>query len=302
MQPVRNEIGVIIGRFQVHELHNEHKKLIHSVLEQHEKVLLFLGTTPAIGTRRNPLDFITRKAMIEEAFPNITMIMPLPDQKEDGVWSRSIDNKIIEVFGAKKATIYGSRDSFIPYYEGRNATCELEPESYVSATDIREKVSKNTRKSADFRAGIIYSIYSQYPFVFSTIDVVIIKGDEILLARKPGETGWRFVGGFVDVGDDTELTTVKREAREETGLELSDFEFICSAQVNDWRYRKDSDRGIMTHFYKATYSFGAPTPMDDIAELKWFKDEPNVNNILVKEHKILYKQWKLKTQPTASTS
>ena len=77
MKEVRNEIGVIIGRFQVHELHNEHKKLIYSVLEQHEKVLLFLGTTSAVGTRRNPLDFITRKAMIEEAFPNITMIMPL---------------------------------------------------------------------------------------------------------------------------------------------------------------------------------------------------------------------------------
>ena len=68
MKELSSDIGVIIGRFQIHELHEEHIKLIDHVLHNHNKVILFLGTTDAVGTRRNPLDFITRKLMIEEVY------------------------------------------------------------------------------------------------------------------------------------------------------------------------------------------------------------------------------------------
>lgn len=293
MQEKRNEIGVIIGRFQVHELHFEHKKLIQSVIERHNNIIIFLGTTDAIGTKRNPMDFITRKLMIEEVFPSgITMILPLPDKKSDKVWSDNLDLKIIEVFGGKKATLYGSRDSFIPFYKGINDVCELEPDSYISATDIREKVSHVTKKSSDFRAGIIYSVYSQYPMVYSTIDVIIKRNDEILLGRKQGEKNWRFIGGFVDVNDDTELQSCKREVKEETGLEIDNLKFVCSQSINDWRYRKDSDKNIMTHLYEADYIFGSPQPMDDIAELKWFKNNDYIKDILVEGHKELFETWK----------
>jgi len=97
---------------------------------------MFLGITTAIGTRKNPLDFITRKVMIENKFgKSISIVLPLPDVKNDGIWSYRIDQKISEVFGHDEATLYGSRDSFIPFYAGKHQICELEPESYISATD-----------------------------------------------------------------------------------------------------------------------------------------------------------------------
>lgn len=292
MKEKTTDIGVIIGRFQLHQLHSEHIKLIASVLSKHEKVILFLGTTVATSTKKNPLDFITRKAMIEEAFEfGISAILPLPDCRSNSIWSNQIDTKIREIFPSGSVTLYGSRDSFIPYYSGIFNTCELVPDVFVSATDIREKVAKKIIRSSDFRAGVIYSVFSQYPVVFSTIDLIITDGKgNILLGRKPNESQWRFIGGFVDPSDDSDIAACKREGREETGLELDDFRFICSHKVKDWRYENTPEKSIMTRLYECKYIFGSPQPSDDIAELKWFKievlEDPSFNNI-VPEHKEL---------------
>ena len=59
-------LGVIVGRFQVPELHEGHHKLIAHVLSQHPQILILLGVTPVLGSKRNPLDYITRERMIHE--------------------------------------------------------------------------------------------------------------------------------------------------------------------------------------------------------------------------------------------
>lgn len=292
MKEKQTDIGVIVGRFQLHELHEAHIKLIETVLENHDKVILFLGTTSAIATRKNPLDFITRKTMIEGCFgTKIASILALPDQKSDHVWSNQIHTKVREVFPMGTVTLYGSRDSFLPYYKGGWNTCELVPETFVSATDIRETISKKTIASAEFRAGIIYSVYNQYPTTYSTVDLAIVDGKgNILLGRKPNEIEWRFIGGFVDPTDKTDSDAAKREGLEETGLELADFKFITSMKISDWRYRGCKDKSIMTRFYECKYVFGTPQPMDDIAELKWFKIESVPS--LVGEHQTLFEEYK----------
>ena len=283
--------GVIIGRFQTPELHSEHIKLIQYVLDRHEKVILFLGVSPTLANKKHPMDFITRKYMIEEQFGISKLtIMPLSDNKSNEIWSKQLDSKIKEVFPLGSVTIYGSRDSFIPYYFGVNKTLELQPDVFVSATDIREVASKKVISSSEFRAGIIYSVYNQFPTVYGTVDVAIIKDDEILLGQKSGETDWRFIGGFVDITDQSDEDAAKRETLEETGLEVADLEYVCSMQVEDWRYRGIKDRSIMTRFFKAKYIFGCPTPQDDINALKWFKLTPELENMLVEEHKKLFKK------------
>ena len=283
--------GVIIGRFQTPELHSEHIKLIQYVLDRHEKVILFLGVSPTLANKKHPMDFITRKYMIEEQFGISKLtIMPLSDNKSNEIWSKQLDSKIKEVFPLGSVTIYGSRDSFIPYYFGVNKTLELQPDVFVSATDIREVASKKVISSSEFRAGIIYSVYNQFPIVYSTVDVAIIKDDEILLGQKLGETQWRFIGGFVDTTDESDEAAAKRETLEETGLEVADLEYVCSMQVEDWRYRGIKDRSIMTRFFKAKYIFGCPTPQDDINALKWFKLTPELENMFVEEHKKLFKK------------
>ena len=288
MEMVKTNIGVIIGRFQLDNLHEAHIELIEHVVSRHDRVIIFLGISPTLGTRKHPLDYPTRALMINEKFPDI-ITLPLHDQKSDDVWSNILDKKIREVYPLGSVTIYGSRDSFIPHYKGSHKTVELEPTSYVSATDIRNKVSDKVLKSPDFRAGVIYGIYNTFPTVYSTVDVAILndKG-EILLGQKPNETQYRFIGGFVDVTDESDEFAAKREAMEETGLELTDFTYICSKKIQDWRYRNIPDRIIMTRFFTAKYVFGAPQPNDDICLLKWFKLTDTLGEILVEEHRNLY--------------
>jgi bifunctional NMN adenylyltransferase/nudix hydrolase len=281
------DIGVIIGRFQIDELHSEHKKMIREVLERHNKTILFLGVSPSIGTERNPMDFLTRKLMIEEEFGNsFSVILPLNDKKLDEVWSKQVDSKIKEVFPLGSAVLYGSKDSFIPHYKGRHNTIELETEVIISAKDIREAVSKRVLPTKDFRSGIIYNTYNRYPIVHPTIDVAILNDNEtqVLLGRKHDEVQFRFIGGFVDVEDEALEQTVRRETGEETGVEIDGITYIGSTKVRDWRYRSDPDRSIMTVFYKAKKISGHEKGADDIAEVKWFNVESLKENDIVPEH------------------
>ena len=57
---------------------------------------------------------------------------------------------------------------------------------------------------------------------FPTVDIIIRQGDRIvLIERRNPPHGWALPGGFVDYGESLE-TAARREAAEETGLELAD--------------------------------------------------------------------------------
>ena len=172
------DIGVIVGRFQIHELHSAHKHLIEEVLSRHDKVIIFLGVSMAIGTRKNPLDFTSRKLMIEELYgERLSGIFPISDMKFDDLWSKQLDTKIREVFPTGSVVLYGSRDSFLPHYVGGFDTCELKPESLVSASDVRKAVKNKSLRCKEFRAGMIYAANLPFPFNYTTIDVVIFNDE-----------------------------------------------------------------------------------------------------------------------------
>ena len=60
MKKNTTDVGVIVGRFQVNELHAAHRELIDTVIGNHKKVLIFLGLSPVRVTRHNPLDFTSK--------------------------------------------------------------------------------------------------------------------------------------------------------------------------------------------------------------------------------------------------
>jgi len=291
------DIGVIIGRFQVHELHEAHREMVQEVIDRHSKVLLFLGVSPTLATKRNPLDFLSRKIMFEEEFGNkLPVVLPLHDKKSDDVWSKQVDTKIREVYPLGSVVLYGSRDSFIPHYHGKFDVIELVPSSFVSATEIRESVSKKVERTKEFRAGVIYSCYNNYATVHPTVDVAIFNEDEshVLLGKKSGETGYRFIGGFTDVEDESYEQTLKREVQEETGLEIGNIEYLGSSRIKDWRYRSDSERSVMTILFKAKKIFGKETAQDDIASLEWFAIQKLDEKLVVEEHRNLLNLLKTK--------
>jgi bifunctional NMN adenylyltransferase/nudix hydrolase len=286
-------VGVLIGRFQSPYLHSGHNLLIDKIFSKHSKVIILIGVAKIQNTKRNPLDFITRKVMIQKIYPN-AVILPIEDNRCDEKWSKNVDSLIRSVFPETNAILYGSRDSFIPNYCGKHTTEYVETTSTANATDIRAVSAETVLDIATFRSGVIYGISKQRPVTYPTVDIAVSDGEgNILLARKPSEDKFRFVGGFVDRGDNCYETAARRELYEETQLSALSMTYICSDQIKDWRYDKE-ESGIMTTLFLTHVwdQMGKPIASDDIQEVKWFNaslflDVNNINSLIVPEHQNL---------------
>jgi len=301
--------GVIVGRFQVNELHDGHLELFSQVSKLHERVIVFIGVPRTVPTKRNPLDFEVRKKMIQHDYPDF-IVLPLRDEKTDQYWSTQLDSAISSVTQFdSQVTLYGGRDSFVPHYFGKHQVHQLDIPSPVSGTDIREKLSNHVMESKEFRAGAIYAVYNQFPRTLMTVDVAILqrKSDHdptirVLLGRKPGETLYRFVGGFVEMGQTLE-DTVRKEVYEETNLDIYSVEFIKSFKVNDWRYKQDTDAAITTSLFVGWAVSQAAKAGDDIEEVKWFDSnnlpdtvEPGHMPLMAELKQYLSKRFSMSTQ------
>lgn len=287
------DVGVIVGRFQVHALHQGHRDLIEFVSERHDKVLIVLGCSVLWSTKNNPLDRGARSQMILAEFPNVHLAY-IKDHPDDRVWSQHLDGIVSDHTGpAQNAVLYGSRDSFVDRYHGKLPTQVLESDVVMSGSEVRKMVGTSaTRQSEDFRAGVVYATQQRYDSGFPAVDVVIHDGDDdrlspignILLGRKPNETKYRFIGGFFDPSKDGSMEdTARREGTEETGLELNVPRYLGSFKVDDWRYRGESDKIVSSVFY-ASRCYGSAQPNDDIAEVRWFSREDLQRRDVVPEH------------------
>ena len=117
---------------------------------------------------------------------------------------------------------------------------------------------------------------------------VVRRGREFLIAqRNPGDTlgsFWEFPGGKRLRGESFEACVV-REAREETGVEISVHEKLMDVR------KKVNGRIIWLNFYLCSHVSGEPQPLDcqkvqwaDVEALKSFKfppaNEPVIESII----------------------
>lgn len=264
-------IGVIIARFQSPYLHEGHRILIDSVIKHHNKIVIVLGVSPVLGSRKNPLDFHTREKMIKQQYPDV-VVLPLPDHPLDTKWSQNLDSLLSNSFPGSGFKLYGSRNSFIPYYSGKLETLELPESGTHSATLIREKISDRVLNSEEFRTGIIYAYSNTYLKVYPTADIAVFRNNktELLLGRKDTDNKWRLLGGFTDPTDNSFEEAAARELKEECGpIVTTEMTYEKSLRVNDWRYRNESDK-IITILFSTDYVAGEVQGSDDIAEVQWY--------------------------------
>ncbi|MBK4992192.1 NUDIX domain-containing protein [Pseudomonas sp. S37] len=89
--------------------------------------------------------------------------------------------------------------------------------------------------------------------------VVCLQADKVLLVRKDAPE-WSLPGGIIDPGE-TQLEAARRELLEETGLQLTDAQFLGHS-VLEWE----------EHWL---YRMNVPTPINlrpshEIVECRWF--------------------------------
>jgi 8-oxo-dGTP diphosphatase len=107
-----------------------------------------------------------------------------------------------------------------------------------------------------------------------TAGALCVDNGRVLLARRahpPFQGFWDIPGGFLDEGEDP-LDGLRRELREETGLEVEPQRFL-----GIWmdRYGGDSTAEATLNLYWAVRVVGGEAaPADDVSELRWFgRDE-----------------------------
>jgi ADP-ribose pyrophosphatase YjhB (NUDIX family) len=100
--------------------------------------------------------------------------------------------------------------------------------------------------------------------------LVLDHGGRVLLARRafePERGKWDLPGGFLAEGEEP-LDGLRRELREEAGVEIEPLEF-----VGVWvdRYGDDEDAiATLNLYWTARIVSGEPAPADDVSELSWF--------------------------------
>jgi NAD+ diphosphatase len=106
--------------------------------------------------------------------------------------------------------------------------------------------------------------YTTYPTVSPAIMVLVTHGRELLLARRPSTEPGRYsaLAGFVEPGETLE-ETVRRETREEVGVEIGDIRYFGS---QPWPF----PHSLMIAF-TANYAGGPVRPDGvEIEEARWF--------------------------------
>ena len=103
----------------------------------------------------------------------------------------------------------------------------------------------------------------------------IVHQGRILLiqrAQDPNKGFWSFPGGRVELGE-TILEAVRREVREETGIEIEPLEVF---QVYDWIVRDDAGNlrfHYVVNYVRARYLSGEPHGSDDAAQARWTTED-----------------------------
>ncbi len=117
---------------------------------------------------------------------------------------------------------------------------------------------------------------------FCTVDAIIeTEGGIILIKRKNPPSGWAIPGGFVDYGESLE-DAVRREAKEETGLDIK--------LIRQFHTYSDPKRDPRHHTVSTIFiatAAGKPKAGDDAREVGIFNKDNLPEDIAFDHRQIL---------------
>ncbi len=286
------DVGVVVGRFQLPELHSGHKQILDSVTSTHKHLLICIGTTDALVTRKDPLDFLIRQGMLLEQYPE-AIVLPIADCGSNTQWSAHLDGIIRGVYPTQSIRLYGGKASFIEHYKGMYPTMIIMPLHVDdSASEVRKNVDVSPNNK-DFRRGVVYAANHQHPKVWMTVDIALIQEGEppqLLLGKKTIDGPLVFPGGFVSPEDDSLAIAARRELSEETSIVVNDEpEYIGSYIIENDRYNTEHEK-LMTALFLMHYCFGQIQASDDLIDCHWCPITEQLEAYIAPFHKVLYRE------------
>lgn len=126
------------------------------------------------------------------------------------------------------------------------------------------------------------------------VAAIIEKDGKFLFGQKPKDVGpypntWHLLGGGVKLGEESLEEAVRREIREEAGVELGELERVGFDE--DYEPNK---HGVMTHYvflvYRAQCISEDALPKDDVSELRWIDKKELKNFELTRPSIKLFKE------------
>jgi nicotinamide mononucleotide adenylyltransferase len=163
---VPKEIAVVIGRFQLPELHGGHRAIIEYALRVGKEACVLVGVSP-VATLKNLLPYSAVEQMIRAEYQGyyndrLLHIHPLQDcPNEDLQWSMNIDRFLEQLFPNCNIVMVSGRDSFKPYYHGKHRPVKdyFGFNGDINGTTERENImTSDPIESVEFRKGIIYGL------------------------------------------------------------------------------------------------------------------------------------------------
>ena len=128
-----------------------------------------------------------------------------------------------------------------------------------------------------------------------TAGALCVDGEgRVLLARRAHEPflgRWDIPGGFLEEGEDP-LDGMRRELREETGLEVEPLDYLGA-----WmdRYGGDSTaEATLNMYWTARVLRGEPEAADDVSELAWFAPDelPPADQLAFENVSLVLSAWR----------
>jgi 8-oxo-dGTP diphosphatase len=281
------KIGIVIGRFQVPELHAGHIHLLQTALNENERLVIGVGVARSLNSQ-NILDYGLRKLAIAAAMKTTSGpgkkydLIPILDEVSDLDWSRKLDEQLYQMFRGQEFTLYSGENGFASRYKGRNKVKIIKcPYPTPCGTDIRKDIYTPNWKKEGFAAGVIHGA-QLFNSPKMAVDFAVFKSNgEILMGKKQGENKWRLPGGMVDFNETLEAAA-KRELWEECGVADVEPAYVGSFVVGDSRWPVN-ERPISALFW-GRHAWASPRAGDDLVEVKWVS--PN-NFDIAPQHRLL---------------
>jgi cytidyltransferase-like protein len=148
-----HEYGLFLGRFQ--PFHDGHAAIAADALKKCRHLIIAVGSAQESRTKRNPLTYYEREALIKNAiFGNVNVtIVPIEDREaklDDASWGEYMMNAIERHIGVRPTIVFeGEEVERLHWYDSLDVevqTCDRNLNT-ISATKVRQMLLEDDRDS-----------------------------------------------------------------------------------------------------------------------------------------------------------